>query len=693
MNFLSPFDSSESVLGTTNGTKKLTFRIILVILHKEDFMEQKTEQKQDPRKLPEKSGGKAVIFGGMGLTAAALAGYLGICTMAQTSNTILGNVSINDISVGGLSKTEAIATVTATLDSQLQSTSILYTQDDWNGLLQGNFALAEVEDAVDAAYELGRSSFLSSGISFLSGVSGSQGELMIPLTLNDTGRSQFDTLLDEADATIQGAVVQCSWTVDVENETLWMTKGVSGESINREDAETATLTALSSGNSSHKVSLVKSITRPNDPNFNDVRNAVYTDPVSATIDSELNVIDHVVGVDFDPKVASGLYSQAEEGETFAVPLITTQPEETADMIRSYLFADVLAESSSVVTGTTSRRNNVILATKFCDGVVLMPGETFSFYEHCAPYSLANGYQEATAYVAGQTVSEVAGGICQVSSTLYVAVLKTELKVEERRSHQFTVDYLPQAMDATVYSNVTDFKFTNNTPYPIKILAETYTSNGSLYTDFTLMGTKTSDVTIVPKSTVYNYVTQETQYVADESVPVGKKVYAQTAYTGSTATLTRYHYDVNGNLIKEETMHTDRYNSRPAIIHYNPADAYSMGLSDTPPVVAEAETPPSETGMDIVNPDDNVDTSTTPEVTPPELAPEPEVTPESTPVPESTPEPESTPVPEATPEPESIPVPEPTPEPESIPVPEPTPEPETTPVSEPSSQPVVEELAM
>lgn len=621
---------------------------------------------------------KKVLVGGA--VALVCSGYLGLCTVAQSSDNILGNITINDISIGGMSKPQAISTITASLEAQTKSASIVYVQEDWNGVLQGNIVtVEEVESAVESAYQLGRENFLSSGMNLLSGVASSQGQLSIPLVLSEIGRFQFDSLLDEADATMQGGVIQTSWEVDLDAGVLRMTKGTSGVAIDRNDAETATLTTLSSLSSTgdtHQVALNMNVTLPNDVDFTQLRDSLYTEPVSASLNSDLTVIDHILGVDIDTDLAHALLIQASEEQTIEVPLIITQPEETSEDVLALLFADVLAEGSSLVTGTTVRKSNVAVATAFCNDVILMPGEIFSYYALCAPYTIANGYGEASAYVGGQTVAEVAGGICQVSSTIYYALLHTDLEIVERRSHQFTVDYLPQAMDATVYSTTTDFKFKNSSPYPIKVLAETVYKNGAQYTEVTILGTKTSDVTIVPKSTVYNYTTQETQYVADSSIAAGTRSTVQTAYTGSTATLTRYHYDANGALIKEETMHTDRYNSRPAIVHYNPADAYSLGLSDTPPVTEtpEEEVPevpdvpdvpdvtipeepsvpdvdsslPDTTVPDVAVPESSVPDTVVPDVVEPEPSVPDTVVPESS-VPDVVPEPSvsETTVPEVT----------------------------------------------
>lgn len=623
---------------------------------------------------------KTMLLVSTGVAGCIVAGYLGVCSLAQSSNAILSDVTIAGVPVGGLSREEAVEAVSRNLNQELQGTAVNLSSTSWTGILEGDIALAEIESAVDEAYGLGRESFLSSGIRFLTGSTGGDSAVNVPLTLSDDGLTQFHILLDEADASMNGAVVQASWEVDMENQTLQVTKGTSGAAVNRAAAEEATLIALSS-RASTNVSLSTDSTAPTTPDFNQVRDSIFVQPENAQLDPEsMEVGNHVLGIDIDPTTANSLYMSAAEGETFSVPLIITQPDQTKSQLEATLFADVLGKSSTHVTGSTVRLKNVQVAVDYCN-TILMPGDTFSYIEQAGPWTVANGYGSATAYVGGATVSELAGGVCQGSSTLYHAVLHTELEVVERLNHMYTVDYVSAGMDATVYSTTLDFKFKNNTDYPIKVVAETVFRDGKQYAEYTLLGTKTTDYTIVPSSTVYNYTSGGTQYVANSSIPAGTTSRVQSAYTGLTTTVSRTFYDASGNVMKVEELYTESYKSRPAIIHYNPSDGApgsggGSSSTTTAPEVAEEETS-TETGMDVGG-NDSTTTTPTPETT----TPAPETT---TPAPETTtPAPETTtPAPETTTpapvEPTPAPV-EPTPAPvEPTPAPvEPTPAPTETP---------------
>lgn len=191
------------------------------------------------------------------------------------------------------------------------------------------------------------------------------------------------------------------------------------------------------------------------------------------------------------------------------------------------------------------------------------------------------------------MDEVGGGICQTSSTIYYAVLHTNLKIVERRAHRFNTGYVPEGMDATVYYGQTDFRFENSTDYPIKIVTSSYDQGGKRKLNVKIYGTNVDGVRAEPKSTVYETVTPTTQYKADESIPRGttKVDSKQNPYTGKSAQTYRYVYDRDGNLLEKQDMGKSVYKMRPKTILYNPADGDPAPGPRRPPV---PEVPPAET---------------------------------------------------------------------------------------------------
>jgi len=161
-----------------------------------------------------------------------------------------------------------------------------------------------------------------------------------------------------------------------------------------------------------------------------------------------------------------------------IPLFISNPEITVESLSNKLFATVLSSYTSRYNeGNGNRSNNIKIATKKIDGFVISPGENFSFNNIIGPRTHDKGYKDAVIYANGRIAQGVGGGICQVSSTLYSAVLYTNFQIIERVSHYFPVSYVPLGQDATIAYGSIDFVFKNTYSVPIKIRASAL--NGQL----------------------------------------------------------------------------------------------------------------------------------------------------------------------------------------------------------------------
>ena len=201
---------------------------------------------------------------------------------------------------------------------------------------------------------------------------------------------------------------------------------------------------------------------------------------------------------------------------------------SAEELEELLFRDTLASTStSLNAGNKARTNNVRLAASYINGTILNPGEEFSYNGVVGERTAARGFQSAGAYVSGRVVDEVGGGVCQPSSTLYMAVLRADLEVTERRNHSFTVSYTPLGEDATVSWGTQDFKFVNNTDYPIKIDAE---QSGSAR-NVRIVGTNIDGKKVTTSHKVLSTTDYTTVYKNDNTLPAGTTKVDQTGSTG------------------------------------------------------------------------------------------------------------------------------------------------------------------
>ena len=207
-----------------------------------------------------------------------------------------------------------------------------------------------------------------------------------------------------------------------------------------------------------------------------LHDSVCGDPIDAHYDTETKqIVDGEPGVEFDVAQAQKLWDAAENGDTVHIPVTLTPASFLAENVPS-LYADLLATKSTSLGGSSANRvNNVTLAAQKIDGVILEPGQSFSYNGTVGQRTAANGFKEAGAYANGQVVQEVGGGICQVSSTLYYCTMVANLQITSRTNHYFSVGYIEPGMDATVSWGSPDFVFVNNRTFPIKIHA--YVSGG------------------------------------------------------------------------------------------------------------------------------------------------------------------------------------------------------------------------
>lgn len=302
---------------------------------------------------------------------------------------------------------------------------------------------------------------------------------------------------------------------------------------------------------------------------------------SATVDKTDGkaIIQEKPGVQFDVEEARSIIGDG-SAESYTIPATVTPAKVTAEDLKEVLFRDTLAQASTNLDeSNVPRTNNVRLASASINGTILNPGDEFSYNGVVGERTEARGYKPAGAYVNGQVVDEFGGGVCQPSSTLYMAVLRADLEVTERHNHSFTVAYTPLGEDATVdYGNL-DFRFKNDTDYPIKIVAEQ--TNGQMI--MTIIGTKTTDKTVKTRTDVLATYTPETVEKKDNSMKVGESRVETTPITGySTRT---YKIITENGETTEELANSSNYVKRDKVVYVGTIQPTPV----TPETPAESET--------------------------------------------------------------------------------------------------------
>ena len=225
--------------------------------------------------------------------------------------------------------------------------------------------------------------------------------------------------------------------------------------------------------------------------------------------------------------------------------------------------DVLGTFTTSYAGSASGRcANVENGASLINGTLLYPGDSFSVYSKVAPFTADNGYHLAGSYSNGQTVQTYGGGICQVSTTLYNAVLRAELNVTERSNHSMTVHYVPLSADAAISGTDKDLKFTNNLDHPVYIQG---VAGGSSIT-FTIYGKeyRASNRKVEYVSETVSTRGPSEKVIKDNTMEEGKRVVESNGRTGYTARLWKVVY-IDGKETKRTQVNSSSYMSTPSVV--------------------------------------------------------------------------------------------------------------------------------
>ena len=237
--------------------------------------------------------------------------------------------------------------------------------------------------------------------------------------------------------------------------------------------------------------------------------------------------------------------------------VVDEPDIKAEDLKK--IKDMLGTFSTSFTSGSNRGKNIKHAAGLINGTVLMPGDEMSASDAMGSRTKENGYLEAGSYLDGQTVQTYGGGVCQVSSTLYNAVILAELEITERWAHSMSVDYVKPSMDAAISEGYKDLKFKNNTNAPVYI--EGYTTGGKL--TFTVYGENRHEEG--RKVSYVSEVTSRTEakkkFVASNDA-VGTLKKSVSGHDAIKAKLWKV-VTVNGSEVSREAINSSNYQSSTA----------------------------------------------------------------------------------------------------------------------------------
>ena len=523
----------------------------------------------------------------------------------MNNDKIIKGITINQTDVENLTIEEAIEKIKEEENNKLEKDiNIKYNDFEYSIKLSQIEVTYKIEEAVKEAFNTGRNNNIFADNYNILKTRIKKKNINVEYEYNE---KLLDEIIDDIAVKIPGAVIEPSYYI--ENKKLYISKGKTGVSVEKEKLKKAILERAEKEKSEDIIIEVFE-TEPQNIDIDKIYNEVYTEPKDAYYTKDpFEIFPHVEGVNFDKEEAKKILEQ--DKEEYEIPLIITVPEITTNKIGTEAFPDMLSTFSTRYDASNiPRTTNLKLAMQKLNGVVVSPGETFSYNKTLGKRTAEAGYKEAGGFAGGKVVQTLAGGICQISSTLYDAVVYANLDIVERHNHMFLAGYVGAGKDATVVYGTYDFKFKNTRKYPVMIK----TSIGNGIAQISIYGIKEEvEYEVEISSKILSYISYKVVYETDNSLASGTEKVVQNGMNGCKS-ITYKILKLNGKQVSSTVLSTDTYDPMNKIIKRGPSKT------------TETSTVPKEET-----------TKTEPEpTTEPEPKEEPETTPAQEPEPAPTP---------------------------------------------------------
>ncbi len=527
----------------------------------------KPNKKRAPAKYAKKSGGPVIGILTVCICLLAVAAIIGgifIVSLLGGDPTVKANISIMGVDVKGMTQTELVDALNSEFQKLYSATPITLVIDDQTIELmpQESGISLDAEGAAKAALNYKQSSRKKAAL-----------DISNYIFINEDA---LNAILDETALSIDSDLVETQYEItgnapenldaidDSASQVLKVTIGTPGKKLEKDVVLEKILSACSNGENSITYNCPVS-----DPEPLDLQ-AIFDQHCSNAIEAEFEdktykVLGGTFGYAFDMKQVTSDLANAAFGQVMEFPFHWSEPETTKDELNSQLFRDELSTYTTTQSSDWNRRENLRLACAAINNVVLYPGDVFSYNGTLGERTTEKGYKPGAAYVGGQTVMDVGGGICQVSSSLYYCTVLADLEIVERDCHTYASSYTPLSTDATVYWGGIDYKFKNNSEYPIRIEAE---SDGGTVT-VRLIGTDTKDYYVKFESVhldtySYDVIYKEMPEDNPEGYSDGKVI--TSPYTGYKSEGWSVKYDKETDEeISRTKISTDVYHTRDKVV--------------------------------------------------------------------------------------------------------------------------------
>lgn len=483
------------------------------------------------------------------------------------NNNIISGITINNINVSKKNKEKTSELFHKLIDKKNKSTiKLQYTDKAGNYEKTLDLSILNLDyhlsDSINVAYNYGRGKNIFQNNFDIANALFKHKNFDLNITYDE---KMLNNVIADISSNLPGKMIQSSYYI--ENDNLIVTKGSAGIIVDNE-VFVANLKNILSNLAEEDLTMQIPVkyTEPNSIDLNKIHSEIYKEPKDAYFEKEpFKVYAEVKGIDFDIERAKNEIEKSPNKSEYTIKLEHKEPKIKLKNLDINVFPDELSTfSTNYNPDNKDRTTNLKLAASKIYGTILSPGEEFSYNKIVGERSISAGYKEAKVYQGGQIVDGLGGGICQISSTLYNAVVFANLKVTERFNHQFITSYVNAGRDATVAYGSKDFKFINNRTYPIRI--DVTINSGIAKVD--IYGIKEKkEYSIAIDTEIVSNIPFETKYETDSSLPVGTEKVKQRGVNGIIVNAFKV-IKQNGVTVSRELLSKDTYNALNRIILKN-----------------------------------------------------------------------------------------------------------------------------
>ena len=479
------------------------------------------------------------------------------------NNAIIKGVKIMDIDVSGLTIDETKSLLNNKISILMKNNIDLVYKDQYNtSIIPEQLDVTfNIDDIVNQAFKIGRSgNIFQNNYAILNNLINST-DLKLDADLNT---ETLNNMMYNVSTQLPDCVVQSSYYIDGNN--LIITNGKEGVIVNNEEVKKLILNNLYEqikNNKNDKIDLPVQEKKPDPINIESIYKEIYKPAQDAYYTSDpIAVYPDVYGVDFAISLDDAKKMLETEQNEYKIPLKVVEPKVKIQDLGEKAFPTLLGTfRTNYDNSAYNRATNIMLAAQSINGTILLPGETFSYNRTVGDTTPEKGYTLGGTYINGKVVQSYGGGICQVSSTLYNAVVLANLDIKMRYNHSSVVGYVKIGRDATVSYGTKDFQFINSRKYPIKIVATA--KNGVLKMEvYGIPEEQEYEVSIEsevlqtnPYSISYNY---------NSEMAKGKQKVTVKGVNGYKS-ITYKIKKLNGEVVSKEVLSKDTYNPMNRVI--------------------------------------------------------------------------------------------------------------------------------